>query len=242
MPRSNSLFNALISLVVIAILSVVASIIKTKNKDKVSVSNSLEGDVQVTLVEQPENYNWAVDNSTGRIEQIAKMSPSQNALNHYEILTGCTFMPLNSLSGSRYRIKYAGKEIGFRLYYVNAPELPSGTEGYRKADLNDRTFSDSQDEMRYFSAKEFAQKILTNTPFHIFTSWESTGDDNEYFAFIYLLEKNKERRYWLSEVLAASGYFSFNHCDAKLPDGKTSSESYEKRISQLITKGKSEVR
>jgi len=255
MEGRSSLVNALITLTIIAILAVIACMFKMRGKSRQEARDRHAFSAHSTAHENPSDgvasayeayganqppYNPLPAPDRALPEDVASRLQSvlqrptptgpENGVSGYEILLGSTFVQEDDHSGSRFRINHQGREIGLQLYFADCPELPDVLPGMRQADLSTSTFAESSEEKSYFDSRDFTRGILGDTPFHVFTCWEPTGNANEFYGFVFVLDEEKPRRRWLSELLAAGGHARVRLCHAPVPDGRTSAQQFSAKL------------
>jgi endonuclease YncB( thermonuclease family) len=133
----------------------------------------------------------------------------------------------------------AGKDVEFRLYFVDAPESRPKTYGH-----GENNFKRIADQGAYFGgltqqqtvkigaeAKQFIRSLLSQKKFQVTTSWEPVYNSARRYAFVTVSWQGKPR--YLHEILVSKGYARIHTLGRPLPDGKTSYYQQKSHLKQL---------
>lgn len=155
---------------------------------------------------------------------------------HYETYRGCILVESRGNDGDSFLLKLPdGRNVEFRLYFVDAPE--SDFKNYGGGRNNHSRIQDQAADLGGITpqqavtigkkAKDFTLATLSARPFVIHTNWDSPFNDNRFHAFVELEQTGKRR--WLHEVLVEKGLVRIHTKGADLPDGT----SYAKHKAHL---------
>ena len=137
----------------------------------------------------------------------------------YEVLTGCSLADDRNNDGDSFKIRHAGGEHEFRLYFVDAPEKRLHQYNGERLDDQGRYFGGLKREQTLAigkAAQAFTLDLMRRQAFRVETRWQPVFDSGRYFAFVFF-EKDGEE---LSEKLTRAGLVRIHTEGADLPDGR----------------------
>jgi len=232
-PRT-SLINALITLAVVVALAFVGFIVRL-SKGEVVRSSVLDERNAVTLDEREpvaprvlsdiKRRSEAADDGTKIVNRKLIHAVAKNPtidrqeLDRFEILVGCELLDDRSSSGSRVWLSHQGREFVAHLYFAESPERES---------LDGTGYGVGED------AWETVRELLRTRTARVFTRWQPANDEpGHYFAMIYVEGQGGADRRFLAEILVANGLADLVKWDMMLPDGRTHSKSFIRRLVSL---------
>ena len=232
-PRT-SLVNAIITLAVVAGLAFVGFIIKVTKGDDVRTPelavmgerSSADGDLTMERAmadiadrgapkeNGPKVINRELIHPVARNEMLRK-----EITDRFEILVGCELLDGRESSASRLWMAHQGREFVAHLYFATAPEL-AGRVG-SGVSIGDEAW-------------EVVRKLLRTRTARVFTRWEpATDEPGHYWAMIYVDGEGGADRRFLSEILVANGLADFVEVEMMLPDNRTHSSEFLRRLNAL---------
>jgi competence protein ComEA len=137
----------------------------------------------------------------------------------WEVLDRCRLITNSLVDGDSFQVTHKGREYGFRLYFVDAPEIDAG--------LKDRV----QDQAAYFGiqgadvpragelAARFTRTRLTGRDFTVMTRWQNAMGRGTLARFYCQVLVDGKR---LDEDLVAAGLVRIFGVHANAPDGTRS--------------------
>ncbi len=193
-----------------------------------------------SALDLPDSKTAQVDTpkSSGKSDEPARVGK-------YDVYYRCTLATDRSNDGDSFRILFpdGSKEI-IRLYFVDTPE--SAFKTYGGGENNHRRIQQQADDMGGISSKEaveigkkaklFTLSLLENSPFTIFTEWDSPFNDRRYHAYVEVSDGGKNR--FLHEILVEKGLARIHTKGAPMPDG-TSERKHEDYLLGLQKTAKS---
>jgi len=196
------------------------------------------------------NFGSAFDTGTSKPVPTETRKPEDGSTSSertrgYETYRNCTLVSDRSNDADSFRILFPdGRKEIVRLYFVDSPESDFRT--YRGGETNHRRIREQAGALGVITpeqavdigkkAKEFTLKYLAESPFTIYTKWDSPFHDRRYHAFVEIPFNGKTR--FLHELLVEEGYARIHTKGAKLPDG-TSENTQKQQLLQLQRTAKS---
>ena len=178
-----------------AILAIVAFLVKLRNKD---------GNDHARI----ENGDRAGEVQQGGDERInqAPVGSRHHGNSFPEVLPNCDLVENGANDGDSFRIRHGEKEQMFDLYLADSPEISLSYP--EQLDLQASYFGGVSRETVVRIGEEarvYALNLLRSCPFTVFTSWENVPGTPRHYAFI-VVEHAPGRRCFLSELLVLKGF------------------------------------
>lgn len=143
-------------------------------------------------------------------------------------LTGCQYVAAKDNDGDSFRVRCGDKEIGLRLYFVDAPE-PNLRYPERTREQS-AYFGVTLDEtMKAGAEAAAAVRATLQTPFVVHTRWAGVGGRSREPRYLAWVEVGGER---LAEVLISRGLARTKGVFVKLPAGEKA-RAYAERLESL---------
>lgn len=150
----------------------------------------------------------------------------QQQQGRFEIYQNCTLITARNNDGDSFLVRlHDGREVEFRLYFVDTPE--SDFKTYSDGDTNHDRIREQASDLDHLTpeqaveigkrGKSFSLELLAKRPFTIYTEWDSPFRDNRYHAHIQVKVDGKTR--WLHRLLVQKGLARIKTRGADLPDG-----------------------
>jgi len=236
--------NALITLTVIAVLAFIGFLIRLTQGDPVRTplteqaglyqnnapASPVRSEVQAALaagrVEMPDfDRRRGVTTENARIVNrklvhTVATNPMINRaeIERFEVLVGCEVLSDRDNSGSRIWLSHQGREFVGHLYFATTPD-PA---------LEPKAIADIGGE-----AWRTAKQLLQTRTSRVFTRWHSAGERGHYMVMIYIEGSAGADRRFLSEILVANGLADYQSLDMILPDGRTHSSAFVRKLAAL---------
>lgn len=234
-PRT-SLVNALITLGVVAVLAFVGFVIRLSKGE--TIRSPLFDEKDAIVLDERENGN--VGRILSELEQGRRPKESgvrvvnrqlvhatagnsllmRQEMERFEVLVGCELLAGRESTASRLWLANQGREFVGRLYFAEAfaPRGGSGVAG----DIGTE-------------AMKVVEDLLESRTTRLFTRWQPVEGEAEghYYVMIYVEGIGGADRRFLSEILVANGLADFRAWDMVLPDGRTHSSEFVRRLVSL---------
>ena len=134
------------------------------------------------------------------------VSAANEAVNGYEKLDGCRYVPHRNNDGDSFYVNHQGRTFELRLYFVDTPEtyLSHSSQRERVADQGKALGGLDEAETLQLGkeAAQYTRNLLLNRPFTVYTYWEKVRYSDRIYGFAVLPGSNQ----FLSEGLVEQGF------------------------------------
>ena len=168
-------------------------------------------------------------------------SSSAEQVGGFDVLRGARLTDYRNNDGDSFQVAHNGKLYQFRLYFVDAPEKRAHSKNTERIGYQARYFGITPDQSVKIGmeAKQYADKVLGNENFAVYTKWEPVYDSGRYFAFVEINRNGKSSL--LSEELTEQGLSRIYTQGKELPDG-TSEKEFEAHLRGVESQAKKSKR
>jgi endonuclease YncB( thermonuclease family) len=208
-----------VALAAAAIAIVAIGLLQTQREDPKHTQRNQPATHTETRARKPET-------TTAKVDPHPRNKPAPARTGGYEWYRSCTLADHPHNDGDSFAVRLpGGRTEQFRLYFVDAPE--SAFKRYRNGEDNHTRIREQGEDLGGISpaqaieigrrAKARTLSLLRESPFDLFTSWDSPFGDGRYHAFVRTGRPDPNR--WLHEQLVEEGLVRIHTKPAPLPDG-----------------------
>jgi len=147
----------------------------------------------------------------------------------------CSLVDHRSNDGDSFFVQHGGKQVEYRLYYVDCPESKDWSYNNHQQRLKDQGkalggLNKQETLKRGQDAKKFTIDLLKSNPFDVYTIHEKVFNSEREYAFIKVKYEGKPQ--WLHEILVENELARVHTKGMVTPDG-TPYQRHKKHLLKL---------